>query len=111
MHTISVIKSVCVGHGDKLRSIGSHEETMIAIDPVRLAEVITDLSSQNPGQTNQCVILRPNYNEKNDKGEVFFREWRCFHGEGFKEVRWNLESHFADSAFQTNAEQWSNGGM
>lgn len=36
-----------------------------------------------------CVIVRPNYNEKNAQGE-FFREWRSFHGEAFKEVRFDI---------------------
>lgn len=26
-----------------------------------------------------CVIVRPNYNEKDERGE-FFREWRCLNG-------------------------------
>jgi len=32
-----------------------------------------------------CVIVRPNYNEKDDKG-TFYREWRSFNGEELKEV-------------------------
>lgn len=32
------------------------------------------------------VILRPNYNELDGEGKRFFREWRSFNGEPFKEV-------------------------
>lgn len=35
------------------------------------------------------VIVRPNYNETDSKGR-FFREWRSFNGEPFKEVRWEF---------------------
>lgn len=34
-----------------------------------------------------CVIIRPNYNESDEEGS-FFREWRSFDGEPFKECRW-----------------------
>lgn len=37
----------------------------------------------------KCIILRPNYNEKDVDGE-FFREWRSFDGEKFKECRFSL---------------------
>ena len=36
-----------------------------------------------------CVIIRPSYNEMDDTGS-FFREWRSFGGEEFKECRWNI---------------------
>jgi hypothetical protein len=36
-----------------------------------------------------CVIIRPNYNEEDPKGK-FFREWRSFNGEAFKECRWDI---------------------
>lgn len=36
-----------------------------------------------------CVILRPNYNETDADGR-FFREWRSFNGEPFKEVRFGF---------------------
>jgi hypothetical protein len=35
------------------------------------------------------VIVRPSYNEKDASGK-FFREWRSFNGEPFKECRWNF---------------------
>jgi hypothetical protein len=39
--------------------------------------------------TGVCVIIRPNYNERYDDGKQFFREWRSFNGEDFKECRWS----------------------
>ncbi len=36
-----------------------------------------------------CVILRPKYNERDENGR-FFREWRSFSGEEFKECRWEI---------------------
>jgi len=35
------------------------------------------------------VLIRPTYNEEDVQGR-FFREWRSFNGEHFKEVRWPL---------------------
>jgi hypothetical protein len=35
------------------------------------------------------VIVRPTYNETDSTGR-FFREWRSFNGEAFKESRWNF---------------------
>ncbi len=40
-------------------------------------------------EAGMCVIIRPLYNEQNNVGR-FFREWRSFNGEPFKEVRWDL---------------------
>ena len=37
-----------------------------------------------------CVIVRPNYNETDDAGKGFFREWRSFDGQALNEVRWNI---------------------
>lgn len=37
----------------------------------------------------RAVLVRPNYNEKDEKGH-FFREWRSFNGEPLKETRFNL---------------------
>lgn len=39
----------------------------------------------------QSVVVRPNYNEEDEKGK-FFREWRSFNGEPFREVRWLHDS-------------------
>lgn len=36
------------------------------------------------------VIVRPVYNEHDESGR-FFREWRSFNGEPFKEVRWTID--------------------
>lgn len=40
----------------------------------------------------QSVVVRPRYNEKDEKGS-YFREWRSFNGEPFKECRWPLDSN------------------
>ena len=37
----------------------------------------------------QAVIVRPAYNEIDDKGD-FFREWRSFDGGDFQEVDWRI---------------------
>lgn len=37
----------------------------------------------------RSVIVRPNYNETDEKGG-FFREWRSFNGEALKEVRFEI---------------------
>lgn len=34
-----------------------------------------------------AIIIRPNYNETDDAGNRFFREWRSFNGAPFKEIR------------------------
>lgn len=36
------------------------------------------------------VILRPNYNETDENGKRYFREWRSFDGEALREVRWGI---------------------
>lgn len=46
------------------------------------------LSSDKHRAKGKVVIVRPNYNEKNPDGTSFFREWRSFDGEPFKECRW-----------------------
>lgn len=38
----------------------------------------------------QSVVVRPNYNEEDEKGK-FFREWRSFNGEPFRECRWPFD--------------------
>jgi len=38
-----------------------------------------------------AVILRPSYNEVDDKGD-YFREWRSFDGSPLKETRWPVAS-------------------
>ena len=37
----------------------------------------------------RCVIVRPTYNEEDDKGH-FYREFRSFNGEAFKEIRFSI---------------------
>lgn len=64
-------------YGDRLidKEFATQEAAMIFGEPLRGDKL--------------CIIVRPKYNERDDKGE-FFREWRSFDGKDFKEVRWNL---------------------
>ncbi len=65
----------------------------------RVYDRVLDVTTQNIdtafaiGKDNardgMSVIVRPNYNETDSKGR-FFREWRSFNGESFKECRWEF---------------------
>ncbi len=54
--------------------------------PTLLAAIRIAASKRAPGM---AVTIRPNYNEQDRKGK-FFREWRSFNGEDFKECRWDI---------------------
>lgn len=41
-----------------------------------------------------AVIIRPNFNEQDNDGK-FFREWRSFNGEAWRECRWNISNPIA----------------
>jgi hypothetical protein len=80
MQTVSVISSQCVRDrvfGDRLRDA-----------TFRNVESANDFAREllEPGVS---VIVRPNYNEHDHNGR-FFREWRSFNGEPFREVRWQI---------------------
>jgi hypothetical protein len=78
--TVQVIVSRCVGdriYGDRLV-----DQTFSSLTQAKL------LGAANKAE-GKSVIVRPNYNEEDEKGR-FFREWRSFNGESFKEVRWDL---------------------
>ena len=81
---VKVIVSKCVGEGDDVRVYGE-----------RLFEgnypTVEEATSQADKFRDKgvSVLVRPTYNERDDKGR-FFREWRSFHGEAFKECRWDI---------------------
>ena len=39
----------------------------------------------------RCVIVRPCYNEEDEFGKGFFREWRSFDGQPLGEIRWSFD--------------------
>ena len=41
-----------------------------------------------------AIIIRPNFNEQDERGK-FFREWRSFDGEAWRECRWNISAPIA----------------
>lgn len=78
--TISVLVSKCIQDriwGDRL-----FDENFLSLEEAQNIGI----SKKVPGV---CVIVRPSYNEKDEKG-TFFREWRSFNGEPFKECRWRI---------------------
>lgn len=83
---ISVIVSRCVrktppGEG---RIFGDR------LSDIKVATIEEGMVQGNLHLANgRSVIVRPNYNEKDEKGE-FFREFRSFNGEPLKEVRFDL---------------------
>jgi len=52
-----------------------------------LEEAMT--SGQNQVGEKRSVIVRPSYNEEDEKGR-YYREWRSFNGSPFEECRWDL---------------------
>lgn len=43
---------------------------------------------EGKGNKEHVVIIRPNFNEVDENGRNFYREWRSFGGENFHETRW-----------------------
>lgn len=84
MSKVNVIVVKCAGVDDNCRSYGD-----------RLVDATYDTVEEATAQADPhrrqgvSVIVRPTYNESDDKGR-FFREWRSFHGEAFKECRWSF---------------------
>lgn len=58
----------------------------LSIDNLDAALVLGDMYRAN----GRCVIVRPNYNEADEKGNTFFREWRSFNGDDLKEIAWSF---------------------
>ena len=85
-HNVKVIFSKCIWNG-KANSwqtwgewIGEHDlKTLTAARRLGDSLIVKGLS----------VIVRPTYNEKDVQGR-FYREWRSFSGEPFKEVRFSF---------------------
>lgn len=86
--SVRVIEVPCYHHSrDGWRSFGDSQETgkfdsaedAIKFGNTRKAEKV-------------CVIVRPDYNETDERGRTFYREWRSFGGEDFRECRWSYDS-------------------
>lgn len=86
--SVKVIEVPCYNHPkDGWRSFGDSQETgkfdsaeeAIKFGNTRKAEKV-------------CVIVRPDYNETDERGGTFYREWRSFGGEDFRECRWSYDS-------------------
>jgi len=81
MGAIEVILVKCAGSShENYRSVGERlfTEYHFSLEAARSA-------GEAERKKGYCVIIRPIYNEKDEQG-VFFREWRSFDGEEFKEV-------------------------
>lgn len=81
MSQVQLIVSKCVG--DRVYGNRLVDETYDSVEEAT-KQAETHL------RANVSVIVRPNYNETNDKGERYFREWRSFHGEPLREVSWKF---------------------
>ncbi len=58
----------------------------------------------NEAATGVCVIIRPNFNERDVDGSVYFREWRCFNNGPFVECKWPLGEPSARTLTGDNIE-------
>lgn len=81
---VSVIVSKCVGQGESVRVYG---DRVVDTKHHTVAEGL--LEGDKYREKGFSVLVRPTYNEEDEKGR-FFREWRSFHGEPFRECRWDL---------------------
>lgn len=52
-------------------------------------DAINFVERERHQRQGNCVIIRPNYNEEDSRGR-YFREWRSFNGEQFRECRWEF---------------------
>jgi len=77
---ISVIVSACTPNGN---TYGERlfDERYPTLEAARA-------QGESKSALGMSVIIRPNYNERDAKGD-YFREWRSFNGEPFKECRWD----------------------
>ena len=79
--TIQLIVVKCAGnnqvYGDRL------------VDAPFTSLVVAKSLGEMARMEGWCCIIRPAYNEEDEKGR-FFREWRSFNGEPFKECRWSF---------------------
>lgn len=83
MQTVSVIVSKCTPAGDRV-----------------YGDRLVDATFRNPDdastfantlcQQGKSVIVRPNYNETDETGKRYFREWRSFNGEPLREVKFGF---------------------
>jgi hypothetical protein len=77
--TISVIVGECDGSGRLIGSRLFDERYPTLEEAMRVGK--------HKCADGMSVIVRPNYNEKDSRGD-FFREWRSFNGDAFKECKW-----------------------
>lgn len=80
---VSVLVTKCVGNAS--RGFSSYGERLVD-EVLPSVEEATVLGNTKRGK-GLSVIVRPHYNEVDDNGR-FFREWRSFDGDEFKECRW-----------------------
>ncbi len=80
--SVSVIASRCVGDRGKETIWG---DCLVDARFSSLEEAMIE-GKKHCGR-GMSVIVRPNYNEQDERGG-YYREWRSFHGEAFKECRW-----------------------
>lgn len=84
MNTTTVIVGACFGNdADGYRSVGNCRR----IDHYNTAGALADGEARKA--VGVAVIVRPNYNESDSEGR-YFREWRSFNGQPFKECRWRI---------------------
>lgn len=79
---VHLIVSKCVGSGDKIRTYG---ECILDITYDTAEEAMAE--GKKHQDKGVGVLVRPNYNEGDG---TWYREWRSFHGEPFKEVRFEI---------------------
>jgi hypothetical protein len=84
--SVSVIVSKCTPNGDRVYGENLVNETFKNPPALENATAFGNLLREK----GKSVLVRPQYNEKDEKGK-FFREWRSFNGEPFKEVRWEID--------------------
>ncbi len=82
---VQVIVTLCCAGEGGYRIYGErlHDDTFASLEAARL----WGESAKDQGLS---VLIRPNFNERDETGARFFREWRSFDGRPFQEIRWNI---------------------
>lgn len=87
--TVTVIVSKCVSNvpANENRVYGDRlvDKTFDGKDVDGEARKLAESNLAN----QRAVILRPNYNEVDEHGNRYFREWRSFNGEPLREVKFS----------------------
>ena len=63
------------------------EKSFDGFNPFEVAKAVRVANSSR--KAGISVLLRPHYNETDEEGKRFYREWRSFDGGEFKEVRFS----------------------